>query len=279
MKKAMWIGILACLLAATGCGTVQRTEEPQPSTVSNEVPKHYGDDTFQPLDWEKAEISQVTVSRSQSIGEVYPAALGSFVNAEDLALFREAFRSAEKKTGMLDIGIPEYDLSFADEEGQRGFHLWLGDRPGSPGLYTYVNATGTGYTLSAEHADRLREKIRSLAYTREQAIANGDIVVELGRKSNLDRWKQFVESVREGGASGEAHITDYTIEGQPIFRDLIYDGQAIRYTYDNRMDSFGTPTRVTTYCKALDQEGTEFSLSKCDSEGLEFRFSTAETEE
>ena len=34
-------------------------------------------------------------------------------------------------------------------------------------------------------------------------------------------------------------MTGYTDEGDPIFKDLEYDGQVIHYSYDNSNDAYG----------------------------------------
>lgn len=265
-RKRIWLVMLAGLLLLAGCGMSKPagkpTEEPRPSTQEN-PPSGERRPEVTPVEWKGTEFRQVVVSRSQRFGSVYPAALGAFEGQKELEAFVKAFRSAEKMGGQLDIAKPEYDVSFVGEDGEAGFHLWLGYESGTKGLYTYVEDSGTGYVLSEEHTDRLRELIRSLDYTPEQAAANGDIVNVHGKPTNLDNWTEFVEQVRSGNLA-EAHITAYTIEGDPIFEDLLFDGQAIQYTYDNSMDGFGVPRRSTDFCKNLEQDGSRYTLSKCD---------------
>ncbi|MFC4598349.1 DUF4362 domain-containing protein [Cohnella hongkongensis] len=265
MKKRNGIAAaLAALLLLSGCGASKPAGEPMPSTQENPAsPERKTEIAI--VKWGEAEFGQAVVSRSQRFGSVYPAPLGEFPAGESLQAFVEAFRDAEKMEGVLDIGKPEYDVSFVGEDGEAGFHLWLGYQPGSRGLYTYVEDTGTGYTLTEEHTDRLRELIRSLDYTPDQASANGDIVNLHGELTNLDKWTNFVEQVQAENPS-EAHMTSYTIEGDPIFEDFIFDGQAIQYTYDNTMDAFGVPKRSIDYCKNLEQDGGRYTLSKCGSE-------------
>ncbi|WP_372631808.1 DUF4362 domain-containing protein [Cohnella sp.] len=265
MKKRNGIAAaLAALLLLSGCGAAKPAGEPMPSTQENPAsPERMTEIAI--VKWGEAEFGQAVVSRSQRFGSVYPAPLGEFPAGERLQAFVEAFRDAEKMEGVLDIGKPEFDVSFVGEDGEADFHLWLGYQPGSRGLYTYVEDTGTGYTLTEEHTDRLRELIRSLDYTPDQASANGDIVNLHGELTNLDKWTHFVEQVRAGNPS-EAHLTSYTIEGDPIFEDFIFDGQAIQYTYDNTMDAFGAPKRSIDYCKNLEQDGGRYTLSKCGSE-------------
>nr|WP_246120444.1 DUF4362 domain-containing protein [Cohnella terricola] len=268
------IGLLAfaVMFVLAGCAPAESGTGPKVSTQSNEDPSLVRKKAFALVDWKRLDLQEVKVSRSQRFGSVYPAVLGTFVSEEDLALFEEAFRSAEKIEGVLDVAMPEYDLTFSSKDGETGFHLWLGQSPGRKGLYTYVEDTGTGYTISEEYADRLRQLIRSIRYGPEQAISNGDIVNLHGELSNLQKWTQFVDQVRQGNR-GEAHLTTYTIEGDPIFQDLLFDGEVIQFAFDNTMDGFGTPTRSNAFCKNLEEDDQVFTLSKCDREGPAFYFS------
>ncbi|XID91244.1 DUF4362 domain-containing protein [Paenibacillaceae bacterium WGS1546] len=264
MKKTFALLALAGVFVLAGCSSADTDGMPRQST--QQFPPGARQPEVAPVDWDSFELLQVTVSRSQRFGSVHHQVLGSFTDPEELALFSEAFRSAEKIEGQLDIRLPEYDLSFASGDGQSGFHLWLGQESGVRGIYMSIKDTGTGYTLSAGHTDRLRELIRSIPYDSAKAIANGDVVNVHGNFSNADQLTRFFSQVREG-VDSEVHIVSYTKEGDPIFEDLLFDGVAIRYTYDNTMDDFGVPVRSTDYCKNVDQEGSKYILSKCDRDG------------
>ncbi|WP_308639396.1 DUF4362 domain-containing protein [Paenibacillus silvisoli] len=107
-------------------------------------------------------------------------------------------------------------------------------------------------------------------YTREQASANGDVVNVDGKYTNLEKWRQFMEHVKAKSPEPESvRITLYTIEGDPIFYELVYDGKEIRYTFDNSMDAFGSDQgRPTTTCtgfdtKTVEQAGTFVVLTGC----------------
>jgi len=270
---AIVAALLAVALIASGCGDGKpAVSEPMPSTKQNDPPSPAR--PVEPVKWEEFEPLQAAVSRSQRFGSVYPAVLGVFADAEDLKTIARAFADAEKIDGQLDVAKPEYDLSFADEDGQTAFHLWLGTSPGNKGLFTYVEDTGTGYTISEENADKLRELIQALRYSPEQAIANGEIVDLHGKLTHADKWEAFVGQVR-AGTPAEAHITAYTIEGAPVFEDLLFDGQAIQYVFDATKDPYGTADRTIMYCKNLGQDGTRYTLSKCGSEEANFLFDTA----
>lgn len=170
--------------------------------------------------------------------------------------------------GQLDIAKPEYDLTFVGEDGEWAFICgWDTSRERKACIPTWkIPGRDMCYPRNIPTGCEL---IRSLDYTPEQAASNGDIVNVHGKLTNSDKWTKFVEQVRAGNAS-EAHITAYTVEGDPIFQDLLFDGQVIQYTYNNVLDGFGSPTRTISFCKNLDQEGLRYSLSKCDDEKSRF---------
>ncbi|SFS72141.1 DUF4362 domain-containing protein [Paenibacillus sp. BC26] len=91
-------------------------------------------------------------------------------------------------------------------------------------------------------------------YNPDRAIENGDVVNVHGKYSNLEKWNQFVTHVKEKQAGRmNVRITQYTIEGDPIFYELTYDGKQIYYTFDNSMDAFGSDLgRPSTTCEGLD---------------------------
>ncbi|SDW20988.1 DUF4362 domain-containing protein [Paenibacillus sp. CF384] len=91
-------------------------------------------------------------------------------------------------------------------------------------------------------------------YNPDQAIQNGDVVNLHGKYSNLEKWNQFVKHVKEKQAGRmNVRITQYSIEGDPIFYELTYDGKQIYYTFDNSMDAFGSDLgRPSTTCEGFD---------------------------
>ncbi|SFL57798.1 protein of unknown function [Paenibacillus sp. 1_12] len=107
-------------------------------------------------------------------------------------------------------------------------------------------------------------------YRSEKAIQNGDVVNVHGTYTNLDKWHQFIESVK-ANQTGNIRITQYTIEGDPIFYELTYNGKLIKYTFDNSMDAFGSDLRrPSTTCKGLEKKKREqdlegYVLTGCDS--------------
>lgn len=120
-------------------------------------------------------------------------------------------------------------------------------------------------------------------YHSEEAIENGDVVNLHGEISNLERFENFLGNIKSG-SKDEIRITNYTIEGDPIFYHLNYDGNKIQYTYDNSQDEYaGSGQGIkSTSCsnietKNIEQGVVEYHLSGCSSEvGNTFNFHVSE---
>lgn len=74
-------------------------------------------------------------------------------------------------------------------------------------------------------------------YDLETAIKNSDVVNVHGQTYNVEQLNAFLANVKSGHKA-KVQITEYTNEGDPIFQILEYNGQVIRYTYDNSKDKF-----------------------------------------
>ncbi|PWV88437.1 uncharacterized protein DUF4362 [Paenibacillus cellulosilyticus] len=120
----------------------------------------------------------------------------------------------------------------------------------------------------------------ALSYTTEKALANGDVVQPIDKLFGLEHWERFYSNYKLG-TPDQVRITTYTLEGAPIFYDLVYDGgNTITYTFDNTLDSFGSPQRVSTTCRSIVtdskvQNGESYRLSNCKDDLIRqtFRFS------
>lgn len=108
-------------------------------------------------------------------------------------------------------------------------------------------------------------------YRPEVAIENGDVVDIHGKISNLDKFDNFIKHIRSGDKD-KIRITSYTIEGDPIFYNLSYDGNQIQYNYDNSQDAFGGSDKgvQSTSCSSIEKKdvenGVEYDLNGCSSE-------------
>ncbi|ETI66175.1 DUF4362 domain-containing protein [Neobacillus vireti] len=106
------------------------------------------------------------------------------------------------------------------------------------------------------------------AYSSEEAIKRGDIVYQ-GEAANLERFEQFLLNL-SNKKEDTIRVTGYTDEGDPIFKDLQFDGKDIQYTYDNSKDEYGGKDKgiVKDVCteitkKENEQGEVEFFISGC----------------
>ncbi|WP_233569490.1 DUF4362 domain-containing protein [Planomicrobium sp. Y74] len=121
-------------------------------------------------------------------------------------------------------------------------------------------------------------------YPREEAIGNGDVVDIFGEITNLDKFEEFIENF-EAGIEDEIRITLYTVEGDPVFYNLNFDGNKINYTYDDSQDGYAGADKgaQSTSCSEITSEntdqGTMYSLKECASSdvGSTFYFLIPET--
>lgn len=112
-------------------------------------------------------------------------------------------------------------------------------------------------------------------YGSEISAQNGDVVHIFDKVMNVEKWEQFLRNVNAQTAD-QVRITQYTIEGDPIFYELIYDGDSIKFTYDNSLDINGSDlNRPSASCKKIgtkrSEDGQEYySLIGCDSDNGNF---------
>lgn len=110
-------------------------------------------------------------------------------------------------------------------------------------------------------------------YPPEEAIENGDVVNIFGEITNLETFTSFTENF-EAEIEDEIRITLYTVEGDPFFYNLNFDGSEIHYTYDDSQDSYAGSDRgiYSTTCSEINSENTEggtlYSLEGCSSSDI-----------
>jgi len=95
----------------------------------------------------------------------------------------------------------------------------------------------------------------SKSYSSNEAINKGDVVYLGQGYSNIEKFDQFITNLGNK-KSDSIRITGYTDEGDPIFKDLKFDGNIISYTYDNSNDKFGGSNkgRRTDTCSKVSSE-------------------------
>lgn len=86
-------------------------------------------------------------------------------------------------------------------------------------------------------------------------ISNKDIVEANGRLENIERLDSFVKNVNQK-MKDKVRLVRYTIEGDPIFHTLDYDGSKLSLTLDTTEDKFGQGEVKTYDCTSIKKEET-----------------------
>lgn len=83
-------------------------------------------------------------------------------------------------------------------------------------------------------------KAISETYNLEDGIKEGDFIVIHGKlNSDIKILNKFVEESSKGNPS-EITIVQYTVEGDPIITQLVYDGESYYGVIDSTRDKFGS---------------------------------------
>jgi len=134
------------------------------------------------------------------------------------------------------------------------------------------NVPNSGVDVSYQKKETLPKVEKP--YPPDEAIRNGDIVNLHGQYSNLHLWQGFLKNM-ENKQTDQIRITQYSIEGAPIFYELLYSGTDIAFTYDNSMDGFAGngKGRQSTVCsgikkKKFESSGEMFILTGCASQDI-----------
>lgn len=117
-----------------------------------------------------------------------------------------------------------------------------------------------------------------------QSVKDSDIVFDYQGEitSNLGKLEEFIVNVKNG-TEDKVRIVRNTLEGDPIFDTLDYNGETIQHTYDNSQDKHGGSDKGTESgtCESLErkksEKGIKYYLTNCSSEaGKYFEFEMPE---
>lgn len=122
-------------------------------------------------------------------------------------------------------------------------------------------------------------------YPIQTAIDNGDVII--GQETyHLEYLIDFIENIKQE-QSDQVRVVHYTVEGDPVIRELWYDGNVIRYTLDPTRDTFARPIVINKVCSGMGFDITEtyedgelldfgrsmaFYLTDCDSDEGKYIF-------
>ncbi|MDC3418397.1 DUF4362 domain-containing protein [Aquibacillus salsiterrae] len=94
-----------------------------------------------------------------------------------------------------------------------------------------------------------------------------DVVNEYGKITNIEVFQQFVKNAKQG-KQDKIRIVHYTDEGDPILRDVEYDGEKFTSKVDSSRDKYGSRGKSSITCKALniEEDGKTkiYELKECD---------------
>jgi hypothetical protein len=94
------------------------------------------------------------------------------------------------------------------------------------------------------------------APAKQLAPGKNEVVETHGSLKNFQRLDLFVENV-QNNKKDKVRLTRYTIEGDPIYHDLDYDGSKLTLTYDTTKDKFGQGEVTTSDCKSIEKQESE----------------------
>lgn len=97
-----------------------------------------------------------------------------------------------------------------------------------------------------------------------------EVVQSHGGIEHLERLDQFVKNVNSG-KKDKIRLIQYTIEGDPIYNDLTFDGYKLTIKEDTREDKFGQGIVNTFLCKGIQKQesttSTKYIVEECPNLG------------
>ena len=101
------------------------------------------------------------------------------------------------------------------------------------------NAERVSFKHDSEIISFYREHAQA-EFSYEEAVDYGYVIGGHGETVNMIRLHEFYECV-QAGVPDSIRLVSYTLEGDPIVKDLFYDGTKLHYYEDDRFDSWGMP--------------------------------------
>lgn len=99
------------------------------------------------------EVKEVNVYEMESYSEIIEDSLVTYTNKKEIQQFKEAFSSAKKQSGIVDMADPHYKV----ELGEESFFLWLDQ---DHGTIMNVKDTNTIYYLTDKSVENMKNIFR-----------------------------------------------------------------------------------------------------------------------
>lgn len=117
-------------------------------------------------------------------------------------------------------------------------------------------------------------------YSSDEAVKNGDVVILHNDVKNVGKLTEFIQKTALG-VPAMLRITQYTVEGDAVITDCIYNENGrgyFEFRYDNTRDTFGGSTGITEAIYAyIITNGTDIYLSCCADWALLDTYTNADT--
>ena len=139
------------------------------------------------------------------------------------------------------------------------YRIWYGQDQ-SMRILSNIETEGYG-RLNAEFGKPFKELLQTITSDKKQVIDRH------GQLENEELFEQFLKDI-EANNETLLELTRYTIEGDPIYWTIKYDGQQFAIEIDNREDAFGSKTVENYQCIKLDEIVTgsliNYNFTGCD---------------
>ncbi|WML38262.1 DUF4362 domain-containing protein [Neobacillus sp. OS1-2] len=110
------------------------------------------------------------------------------------------------------------------------------------------------------------QSAKSNSFDYPKKPTKNEVVNIHGGLENIDRLDLFVKNA-QNGKKDMIRLTQYTIEGDPIFQDLEFDGTKIAVKIDSTKDKFGGGEVRSYVCKGIRKQEsnteTQYTLEEC----------------
>jgi hypothetical protein len=185
----------------------------------------------------------------------------TFVDPKEISIFERALNESDTLNGVMDY-IPYYKMETVDELGKAlEYHLNVGIEKGRMGLIAPLSGVGA-LNVNEENSDALRELIYVNHSTELPTVIN-----KLGVVTNLESLESFITH-RDANNVKNLTITQYTIEGDPIYYRLTQLSDKIKLEIDSTKDKYGTNEVAKYNCNQIKKNetkrGIQFKLVGCD---------------
>lgn len=145
MKKLNTIALAVALSAAlAGCSVDKANEPPASGPITRET------------NVDKNAIPLI-VAKSLTVESLESEAHTPYTNQDEIGVFMQAIHTAERITGILNVGDPDYRLHVEDTDGQKyTYTLWFRDNS-EQAMLMDMQDTRTGYTISEQLTEQLKQ--------------------------------------------------------------------------------------------------------------------------